>query len=69
MKAFYEYLITRPQNPLARKQALIAVAVKLMKVMLAVCKKRESYDCTKAWIVVWGHTPYRECPRIRLKSF
>lgn len=47
MKAVYEYLITRPQNPLARKQALIAVAVKLMKIMLAVCKKRESYDSNK----------------------
>lgn len=47
MKAVYEYLITRPQNPLARKQALIAVAVKLMKIMLAVCKNRECYDSKK----------------------
>ncbi|SHF67452.1 Transposase [Desulforamulus putei DSM 12395] len=44
MKAFYEYLKNRKENPLAGKQALIAVAVKMMKVMLAVCKNRSNYD-------------------------
>lgn len=44
MKAFYEQLIHRRENPLVSKQALIAVSVKMMKVMLAVCKKREYYN-------------------------
>lgn len=44
MKNFYRYLTTRQENPLAGKQAIIAVAVKMIKVMLAVCKKREYYD-------------------------
>ncbi len=47
MKAFYRYMTTRQENPLAGKQALIAVAVKMIKVMLAVCKKREYYDGSK----------------------
>lgn len=50
MKKLYQYLITRPNNPLARKQALIAVAVKMMKIMLTVCKKREMYDPNKVGI-------------------
>ncbi|WP_234701967.1 hypothetical protein [Desulfotomaculum nigrificans] len=32
---------------MAGKQALIAVAVKMMKVMLAVCKNRSHYDGSK----------------------
>jgi len=47
IKKLYQYLTTRLNNPLARKQALIAVAVKLMKIMLAVCKKQEIYDPDK----------------------
>lgn len=47
MKSLYQYLTTRQDNPLAGKQALIAVAVKMIKVMLAVCKKREYYDGSK----------------------
>lgn len=47
MKNFYRYLTTRQENPLAGKQALIAVAVKMIKVMLAVCKRREYYDGSK----------------------
>lgn len=47
MKAFYEYLKNRKDNPLAGKQALIAVAIKMMKIMLVVCKKREIYDGSK----------------------
>lgn len=50
MKKFYQHLITRLNNPLARKQALIAVAVKLMKIMLTVCKKQEMYDPDKVGI-------------------
>jgi len=34
-------------KPNEGKQALIAVAVKMIKVMLAVCKKREYYDGSK----------------------
>lgn len=47
MKSFYEQLTNRKENPLVSKQALIAVAVKMMKVMFAVCKKRENYDGNK----------------------
>mgnify|MGYP000952193921 CR=1 FL=1 len=44
MKKLYQHLTTRLNNPLAHKQAMIAVAVKMMKIMLPVCKKREMYD-------------------------
>jgi len=47
MKVVYEYLKKRPENPLAGKQALIAVAVKMMKIMLAVAQKQEHYDGNK----------------------
>ena len=47
MKAIYNHLRTRGQNPLAGKQALIAIAVRMMKIMLAVAQKHEHYDPNK----------------------
>jgi len=47
MKTIYNHLRTRGQNPLAGKQALIAIAVRMMKIMLAVVQKQEHYDPNK----------------------
>lgn len=47
MKAIYNHLRTRGQNPLAGKQALIAIACRMMKIMLAVAQKHEHYDPNK----------------------
>lgn len=46
-KALYEYFQRRSQNPLKSKQALIAISVKLIRVMFTLAKKRENYDSTK----------------------
>lgn len=46
-KALYQYLLTRPVNPLKKKQAMVAVALKLLRVMFALITKKETYDPTK----------------------
>lgn len=46
-KQLYQYLITRRQNPLEKKQALVAVAMKLIRVIWALITKKEAYDPTK----------------------
>ncbi|KUK07935.1 MAG: ISChy2, transposase [Caldanaerobacter subterraneus] len=46
-KALYNYFLKRPKNPLKAKQALIAISVKLVRVMFALAKKRENYDPQK----------------------
>jgi transposase len=43
-KQLYQYLISRRQNPLKRKQAIVVVAIKLIRVILALIQKKESYD-------------------------
>lgn len=47
-KQLYQYLISRSQNPLKRKQALVVIAVKIIKVILALAQKKENYDPSKA---------------------
>lgn len=46
-KQLYEYLISRGQNPLKRKQALVIIAVKVIKVISALVQKKEFYDPSK----------------------
>lgn len=46
-KALYNYFLKRPQNPLKSKQALIAISMKLIRVMFTLAKKRENYDSEK----------------------
>lgn len=43
-KELYQYLISRSPNPLKRKQALVVIAVKIIRVILALVQKKESYD-------------------------
>lgn len=43
----YRYLINRKQNPLERKKALIAVATKLIRVILTLIERKENYDSAK----------------------
>lgn len=52
--ALYHYFLTRKQNPLKKKEALIAVGLKLLRVMFKLVTARELYDPSK----VLGH--YRE---------
>lgn len=47
IKALYTYLKTRRENPLEKKQALIVVAVKVIKIIFALVKKKEEYDGKK----------------------
>ncbi len=47
LRQFYQYLITRPENPLKKKQALVVIAVKLIKILFTLAKNKEHYDPTK----------------------
>lgn len=47
-KALYHYLLTRSENPLHKKQALIAVSLKLLRVMFTLGRKKRFYDPQKA---------------------
>jgi transposase len=46
-KLLYWYLLTRRDNPLKKKQALVAVAVKLIRVIFTLVIKKEHYDPEK----------------------
>ena len=43
----YRYLLHRKQNPLKKKQALIAIATKLIRVILTLVNRKEKYDPAK----------------------
>lgn len=43
-KASYRYFLTRPTNPLKKKQALVAITLKLLRVMFAPIADRKQYD-------------------------
>ena len=43
MKELYQYLITRKDNPLKKKQALVVVSKKIITVIYSLLKKQESY--------------------------
>jgi transposase len=44
MKRLYRYLCSRPSNPLARKQALVAVSKKAVTVIYQILKTGQAYD-------------------------
>ncbi|MDN5346841.1 MAG: transposase [Clostridia bacterium] len=46
-KTLYHYFLTRQQNPLKKKQALIAIALKLLRVMYGLVRKKENYNPNK----------------------
>ncbi|ERM90682.1 transposase IS110, partial [Caldanaerobacter subterraneus subsp. yonseiensis KB-1] len=46
-KALYNYFLRRRENPLEKKQALIAISIKLIRVMFTLAKKKEKYDSQK----------------------
>jgi len=46
-KQLYRYLITRRENPLKKKQALVAISVKLIRIIFTLATKKEHYDPDK----------------------
>jgi transposase len=44
LRELYHYFLKRPVNPLKKKQALIAVGLKLVRIMHALARSRRSYD-------------------------
>lgn len=46
-KGLYRYLLTRSENPLSKKQALVAISLKLLRVMFTLGREKRSYDQTK----------------------
>lgn len=46
-RELYHYLKTRPKNPLKAKQALVAVACKLLRVMFTLARENRLYDPEK----------------------
>lgn len=47
-RALYEHFKTRPHNPLKGKQALVALACKLLRVLFTLAKRQCTYDPAKA---------------------
>ena len=48
MRQLYYYLLNRPKNRLTKNQALIAVGLKVMRIMFHLAKSKEYYDPQKA---------------------
>lgn len=46
-KQLYQYLLKRRVNPLKKKQALVMIATKLLRVIFTLCSKKEMYDSSK----------------------
>jgi transposase len=46
-KALYQYFKNRPVNPLKSTQALVAIMVKLLRVLFTLVKKKTRYDAGK----------------------
>lgn len=46
-REIYDYYVTRVKNPLKRRQAMIAVSCKLIRVFYAVLTKGMDYDRVK----------------------
>lgn len=46
-KTLHQHLISRPNNPLKKKQSMIALSVKLIKVMFTIWNNQTDYDGTK----------------------
>lgn len=46
-QALYRYLLNRAANPLKKKQALVAVALKLLRVMFGLIQRKTRYDAGK----------------------
>jgi hypothetical protein len=46
-KALHKYYTTRAQNPLKRKQSVIAISCKLIRVFFAILTKGVTYDPAK----------------------
>jgi transposase len=44
MKMLYQYMITRKDKPLKKKQALVVVSKKIITVIYSLLKKQEAYD-------------------------
>ena len=47
IKLLYKYLITRKENPLKKKQALVVISGKMIKIIYSLMKKNEVYDKEK----------------------
>ncbi|WP_276717022.1 IS110 family transposase [Caloranaerobacter azorensis] len=48
MRQLYYYLMNRPSNRLAKNQALVAVGLKVMRIMFYMAKNKEKYNPKKA---------------------
>lgn len=46
-KSIHEYYIGRKANPLKKKQSIVAVSCKLIRIIYAICRHKEAYDETK----------------------
>ena len=49
IKELYKYLITRKENQLKKKQAIVAVIGKILQIIYAVVIKNEEYKATRVF--------------------
>jgi len=43
----YRYLLTRRENPLRKKQALVTISLKLLRMMITLGQEKRRYDPQK----------------------
>ncbi|MGP9075446.1 IS110 family transposase, partial [Geobacillus thermodenitrificans subsp. calidus] len=50
----HEYYTTRPDNPLRKKQSIVVLCGKLLKVLHAVCTKHQAFDVKRMMQDIFG---------------
>ncbi|EOW8912850.1 IS110 family transposase [Listeria monocytogenes] len=58
-KALHQYFITRDENPLKKKQSIIALCCKLIRILFTVGKKQVEFDATR----MLGDIPHFSLPK------
>ena len=46
-KALYTYYIERPENPLKKKEAMVVLCGKLLKIIHGLCKNKQYFDANQ----------------------
>ena len=53
-RQLHDYYTTRPDNPLRKKQSIVVLCGKLLKVLHAVCTKRQAFDVKRMMQDIFG---------------
>ncbi|WP_151506740.1 transposase, partial [Geobacillus sp. PA-3] len=53
-RQLHDYYTTRPDNPLRKKQSIVVLCGKLLKVLHAVCTKHQAFDAKRMMQDIFG---------------